>query len=132
MSEEVSVTVYRIRRCGLFDDGGQIVAGSFAETIAAMAEWVVGKTVRETSTFEPSEDSASGRVYALGCLSHAGTGSTLLATWNQLERTGDDVLTIGGDSQVGSATVGHLSIPEGSIPGCRASRQLGQPAAPEM
>jgi hypothetical protein len=115
--EEVTVTLYKINKCGFFLDGN-FLFGSIANTFAGMGRWLTGLgSIGETSTYSPNEDDDILRAFCVDARQLAAPGLSLIVTWNELARVEEGVQVLEVNSQIGHAQVNTVAVDAMSLPG---------------
>jgi hypothetical protein len=82
--EEVTLTLYRVRQCGFYNDESQHQFATLAETMRSLLQWTgtLG-SIGESSTYSIDEDADILRAFCID-MKDLGGGRYLLATWNEL------------------------------------------------
>ncbi|MDH2052565.1 hypothetical protein [Achromobacter marplatensis] len=115
MAVPVTITFYKISRCGLYEfRGEEPVLGDMAWMLNDIEKWSDGAKLSETKTFTPVED-GSLPVYLADIGSKA--GRWLVTLWNETHEEGEKVPSLMANSGVGKASVILNDVKEGSIPG---------------
>ncbi len=85
------------------------------DAFSALYAWIRSrKSIYETATFEPEEDSDDYKVY---CYEIEKGNSVVLTTWNASPETDGQVAAINGLAHVGASDVKTSDFPDGYIPG---------------
>ena len=115
MAEQVSITFYRISRCGLYKGHDKTPTLSNIEhTLRDLGKWSKGLTLEQTKTYTPA-DGGSLPVY----LADIGSASDtwLVTLWNETHGVNENVPSLMANAGVGQASVILNKAKKGSIPG---------------
>lgn len=115
--EEATLTLYRVRMCGFYDDKPAHQFATLAETMRSLLQWTgtLG-SIGESSTYAVDEDADILRAFCLD-LRDLGGGRYLLATWNELPTVEEGVQVLQVDSQIGAADISAIEVDALSLPG---------------
>ena len=119
MAIEARIKFFQIERCGYYKyRSAHPSFGSTADLLEDINNWVSGKTLSETSTYEPSEEQDENllRTLCYGIQSHS-NGDVLLTTWNETPTTEGAVASVSMTGDVNSAAIATATIPDGYLPG---------------
>lgn len=115
VSETVTITFYKIQKCGYYRYG--VVSPAFGgcdELLTDLALWAEGKKLKQTKTYEANDEVLPA--YLLD-MKRAGDNVVLLL-WNEVPSTDQSVPSVQEDTEFGTdPTVILNSIQKGSIPG---------------
>lgn len=115
MSEESTITLYRIDKCAFFKHASdEVLFGSISEFMSDLTTWVSGLPLMDTCPFG-DEGHSENAVYCFDVRSASQT--FLLTTWNRVPSSDGGIATVSGDQPVGQAQVSLTSIPANAIPG---------------
>lgn len=115
--EEARILFYSVKKCGYYKRGQKTSAfGNLSEAVTALSQWVQGKPLGETCTYQVKDDDAHDRTYCFK-LVRLKTGSSLLVLWNESPSAEGNVATVDAAATVGSAAISLTEIPPNSIPG---------------
>lgn len=115
--EEATLTLYRVRLCGFYDNDDEHQFATLAETMRSLLQWT--KTlgsIGESSTYAIDEDADILRSFCID-LRDLGGGRYLLATWNELPTVEEGVQVLQVDSQIGAADISAIEVDALSLPG---------------
>lgn len=115
--EQARISFYSVKKCGYYKRGQKGSAfGNLSELIPALAQWVAGKALGETCTYQVKDEDAHDRTYCFRLVRRT-NGATVLVLWNETPASEGNVATVDADAPVGSASVSLTEIPKNSIPG---------------
>lgn len=116
---EVRVKFFRVDRCGYYKWRSRHTAfGDLRSTLDDIAAWVQGKSISETSTYQPS-DEQDDNLLSTFCYSIRTNSSHdyLLTTWNETASHDGTVASVKLTGTVENADIETSEIPDGYVPG---------------
>lgn len=117
MKEKVRFRVYTVNQCGYYKRGEQAPKfGSLDDLFTQIQEWIKGKSVRQTGTYEFRDGDNVLPTFCRSILSNE-FGDYLVTTWNETLSGANFFASIAGDDLVDEAQVALAKIPYGNIPG---------------
>lgn len=115
MAVPVTVTFYRIQRCGHYSGHDKVPAlGGIERTLQDISTWSRGLKLEQTKTYTPA-DGASLPVY-LADVGQAGK-TWIITLWNETHGVDEKVPSLMANAGVGQASVILNEAKAGSIPG---------------
>ena len=109
---------YNIIKCGYFERAeAQPSFGSINDLFTDFDNWIDGKSVQLTKTFERGKYLNRLPVYCYDFFRSEETQDVLLVTWNETMNDDGTVYSISGNSQVGHSEINLTPVPDGNIPG---------------
>jgi hypothetical protein len=118
MAVDFKISAFDVDRCGYYRRGQQEPEfGTLGDTLALLKEWTAGKSLLETKTFEPKEDTDALPIYCFKLHPSANRDSWLLTTWNETPMSEGKVQAAKGDAPVGNVGVSLTDVAPGDIPG---------------
>jgi len=115
--EEATLTLYRVRLCGFYNDAEEHRFGTLAETMKSLLEWTETlASVGESSTYAADEDADVMRAFCLD-LRDLGRGRYLLAMWNELPFVEEGVQLLQVESPIGAADISAVEVDALTLPG---------------
>lgn len=118
MAEEATINFYRVNRCGYYKWGERRAEfGFLGDTLSALQQWVDGKHLDETCTYEIDEDADLLHTYCFNIIASGMTGNYVMTTWNEVPSAEGNFPSVNGSTEVGHAEVTLTEIPENNIPG---------------
>lgn len=117
MAAKATVTLYRVRSCGLFKypQSRKAEFGDMAAILSDLAEWADGQYLEDTKVFDPDENSDMFPVYLADIAQM--DGDWLIALWNQMPESEGGVAAISARSPVGQPSVKVAPSVKGTLPG---------------
>lgn len=120
MQKEAKINFYRIAKCGYYRRGDPAAEfGDIAATLSDLHRWITNDqpTVRETQTFNPSDDGSILPVFCYGIQRPRNGTDYLLTTWNETDTANGQFASLYADQTAGNAAVDATTIPAGTVPG---------------
>lgn len=115
--EEATLTLYRVRECGFYNESDEHQFASLAETMRSLLRWTTTlASIGESSTYSADEDADILRAFCLD-LRDLGAGRYLLATWNELPTVEEGVQILQVQSPIGAADISAVEVDALSLPG---------------
>lgn len=116
MQKTAKFMFYEITECGYYTfKDRQHKLCTIKEAFSNLYAWIGSrKSIYETATFEPDEDSDDYNVY---CYEIEKRNSFVLTSWNASPHTDGQIAAINGLAHVGASDVKTSNFPEGYIPG---------------
>jgi len=118
MAIDATATLYRVSKCGFFNEETGEAFGDLKELVPDFGAWLEDlHSVGETVTFEPSQDGESLRVFCLGLIQISGQDAFLFSTWNEVPSLEEGIQLLNVESAIGSAEVSGVAVNPRSLPG---------------
>jgi len=115
--EDATVTLYKVGSCGFYDEEGDHLFTSLAETMRHLVTWVATLgSIGESSTYPADEDADVLRAFCLDARD-LGAGRYLVATWNELATVEEGVQVLHMASRIGSPDITAVEIDALALPG---------------
>lgn len=115
--EEATITLYKVGSCGFYDEEGNHLFASLAETMRHLATWVATLgSIGESSTYPADEDADVLRAFCLDA-KDLGAGRYLVATWNELASIEEGVQVLQMTSRIGAPDISAVEIDALALPG---------------
>lgn len=115
--EEATITLYRVRSCGFYDQAEQHQFATLAETMRSLLRWTQTlASIGESSTYSIDVDADILRAFCLD-IRDLGGGKYLLATWNELPTVEEGVQILQVESKIGAADISAVQVDALSLPG---------------
>lgn len=115
-SQELTITKYKIDRCGYYKPyakGSPHLFGNIDGMLQSLLSWSTGKNLSETQTYEGSEDQLA--TYLFDIYTHK--SEYVICTWNESFAGNGQVLSVSPTELVGTKEVSGVDLPEGFIAG---------------
>lgn len=116
---DARIKFFEMERCGYYRYRSRHPAfGSLVELLDDLAQWVDGKAISETTTYEPTDEQDENLLHTY-CYSIRSNdaGDVLLTTWNETATTEGAVASVNLTGSVESADIETSDIPEGYAAG---------------
>jgi len=116
---DVRIKFFEMDRCGYYRYRSSHPAfGSLEELLEDLADWVEGKAISETTTYEPTDEQDENLLHTY-CYSIRSNdaGDVLLTTWNETATSEGAVASVSLTGSVESADIETSDIPEGYVAG---------------
>lgn len=118
MEEEARVSFFEIGKCGFYlQKATQPSFGDCQHLFDDLKRWLSGKTIRDTNTFTPDDDSSLNPTYCFDMNGVNKNGDYLITTWNEVVSEDGKMPSVSGDQGVGTAGIELSELPAGAIPG---------------
>lgn len=115
--EEATLTLYRVRQCGFYNEVDDHQFATLAETMRSLLRWIATlASIGESSTYGVDEDADILRAFCID-LRDLGGGQYLLATWNELPSVEEGVQVLQVESAIGAADISAVQVDALSLPG---------------
>ncbi|MFA6985226.1 MAG: hypothetical protein WC213_03360 [Arenimonas sp.] len=115
--EEATLTLYRVRLCGYYNEDDEHLFSSLADVMRGLARWTATLgSIGESSTYSVDEDADILRAFCLD-IRELGNGRYLIVTWNELPRVDEGVQVLQVESQIGAAEISAVPVDALSLPG---------------
>ena len=119
MPNDVRVKLFEIEKCGYYRHRSRHAAFcSRDDFINDLYNWVDGKSILETSTYEPT-DEQDGNDLRTFCYNMQANEADdfLLTTWNETPSLDNAIASIDVSGQLGAAAIDTAEVAEGYVPG---------------
>ena len=116
---DVRIKFFTTDRCGYYRYRSSHAAfGSLTEMLEDLSNWVDGKSISETTTYEPTEEQDENLLHTY-CYSIRANddGDILLTTWNETATTDGAVASVNLTGSVENADIETSDIPDGYVAG---------------
>lgn len=116
---DVRIKFFKTDRCGYYRYRSSHAAfGSLAEMLDDLSNWVDGKSISETTTYEPSDEQDENllHTYCYGIWTND-DGDVLLTTWNETATSDGAVASVNLTGSVENAEIETSDIPDGYAAG---------------
>lgn len=116
-STHVSLSLYRINRCGYYKWGVQDPEfGEISTAFSDLLRWARGKDIGDSCPYNPEQEDAA-RTYCFGVRADSRTGDSLLTLWNESPSDDGRLASVTLSSKVGEPEVQHVDTIPGTATG---------------
>ncbi|OBU56111.1 hypothetical protein [Stenotrophomonas maltophilia] len=116
--EDVTYTLYKVARCGFYDDEESHQFATLFQVLSDFRGWTEGlESIGESSTYTPVEDDDFLRAFCIDIKRFGATNHWMLCTWNELPAIDEGVQVVAIDSKIGSPSISAIEVDGVSLPG---------------